>query len=91
MRAREDQIPDHTPTQIHKDPEIIFKTKNLMGTPSRVFRAAARRGITPQIKSSLKLQGADHSLMYARRHRLIKRTRPQGHQLGSAQHVHAAP
>ena len=33
--------------------KIIFKTKNLMGTPSRVFRAAARRGITPQIKSNL--------------------------------------
>ena len=32
--------------------KTIFKTKNLKGTPSRVFRAAARRGITPQIKSS---------------------------------------
>ena len=31
MRAQEDQIPDHTPTQIHKDQEIIFKTKKLDG------------------------------------------------------------
>jgi len=47
MRAREDQILDHTPTQIHKDPEIIFNTKNLTltGTPSRVLQVATRRGI----------------------------------------------
>jgi hypothetical protein len=47
MRAREGQTPDYTPTQIHKDPEIIFDMKNLTltVTPSRVSRTTARRGI----------------------------------------------
>ena len=41
-----------TPRRSTRIGKTIFKTKNLMGTPSRLFRAAARRGITPQIKSS---------------------------------------
>ena len=41
-----------TPRRSTRIWKTIFKTKNLMGTPSRVFRAAARWGITPQIKSS---------------------------------------
>ena len=44
-----------------------------------------------KIQSNPPLQGADYSLIYARRHRLIKWTRRQGHQHGSAQHGHAGP
>ena len=44
-----------------------------------------------KIQSNPPLQGADHSVIYARRHRLTKWTRRQGHQHGSAQHGHAGP
>ena len=60
--------------------KIIFKTKNLMGTPSRVFRAAARRGITPQNKIQSVLYTASLGHISARRHMMQLGLRPRRNQ-----------